>query len=465
MIMRMMAQPNPAAPESGLRWHWVLLAACGCAQWPSAELDAWLPPSGDPSALAADERPSLDDAPLASVEAAQTQTAEAAGGSLWQVQLDSAALVLSSLSAAPGAVFAAGTVASESATDASDASLSAFSSEDGTELWTRVLGSTAADAASASASGGDRVLIAGRSAGALAGPAQGFGDAFVAAYSHAGELLWTHQLGSPEPDAALAVSVDASGAVLVAGETRGMLAGARTGNDRDAFLAKLGPDGALLYTRQLGSGPGLDEIATGVATDASGDVLLAGYTFGAVSGAGNGSADAFLARYSGAGELLWAAQLGGAGYDAAEAVAVDGMGAAYVTGQIGGSLTRGVVFGGRPFLAKYSPLGEPLWTLELEDAEMGAGSSVVVDGSDQPWIAGRTSASFAAANQGGFDSFVARFSAEGSRLSAVQPGVADSDRAAGLALDGERLLLLSRATQSGDAPFDYALLSAIATQP
>lgn len=452
------------------RWPWMLFGGCGCLQWPSLEHERWLAAAAEPPAFAAaSDFGEPDGASLASTSAAQSQDeAPASDGVVWQTRLGSAQTPLAgaSLSASDGLVFVAGAVAATTS-DGQDASLTAFSSSNGSELWTHQLGSSESDAANASASRGDRVLIAGSTYGALGGPARGFGDAFAAAYSTAGDLLWTRQLGGPDPDAALGVSLDPSGGALVVGETRSILDGTRRGNDRDAFLARLTPDGELVYTRQLGSSPGIDELATSVATDANGDVVLAGYTFGSVQGEGKGSADAFLARYSGAGDLLWTAQLGGADYDAAEAVAVEDGGAVYVAGQTGGSVAGGpgVVFGGRPLLAKYSASGELIWSVELDDAEMGAASAVVVDARGDVWISGRTAASFAAPNQGGFDTFVARFSVDGTRLSALQPGVSDNDRAAGLALDGERLLLLSRATQSGDVVFEYALLSALQAEP
>jgi hypothetical protein len=453
-----------------LRWPWLSLAVCGCMQWPLPDHEDWLAMAEPPAFATASDFGEPDGESLASTSAAQSQDGAAdtaSDGVAWRTRLGDAEApqVAASLSATGGVVFVAGAVSPVSS-GASDALLTAISSSDGSVLWTHQLGSSEPDAANGSASRGDRVVIAGQTGGSLGGPAQGFGDAFVAAYSIAGEPLWTQQLGGPNPDAAFGVSLDSNGAALVVGETRSALDGARRGSDRDAFLAKVGPDGELVYARQLGSSLGVDEVATSVATDANGDVVLAGHTFGSVQGESKGSADILVARYSSAGELLWTAQLGSEGYDAAEAIAVDAGGAVYVAGQTGGSIVGGpgVVFGGRPLLAKLSATGAPLWSVELEDAEMGAASAIVVDAQGDVWLSGRTAASFAAPNHGAFDSFVARFSSDGARTSALQPGVADNDRAVGIALDGERLLLLSRATQSGEVAFDYALLTALAAE-
>ena len=452
------------------RWPWaLLLAASGCIQWPSTELEGSQPAAGERGSVEAPAIAGGARAPLASAEAAQSQsTAGSTGTWAWHAELSSerAPLIAAGLSASGGLAFVASTASvglDGSSSSAGDAQLAAYASADGAPLWALQLGSAEADAASGVAAAGERVVLAGRTAGSLGAPQQGFGDAFVAAYSDVGEQLWIRQLGSSQPDAALGVSLDASGAVVVAGDTRGALEGVHEGADRDAFLAKLGPDGELIFTRQLGSQVGYDDVAVSVATDVGGDVVIAGHTFGGMQGGGNGSADAFVARYSGDGALLWTAQLGGGDYDTAEAVSVGATGDVYVAGQTGGFLAGGpgVVVGSRPLLAKYSQTGELLWTTELEDAEMGSASAVGIDATGEVWIAGHTSASLAGPNQGTYDTFLARFSPEGERLSVLQVGSSDADRAVGLGLDGDRLLLLSKTTRGGDAAFDGALLSGL----
>src|SRR5690348_10232645 len=72
----------------------------------------------------------------------------------------------------------------------------------------------------------------------------------------------------------------------------------------------------------------------------------------------------------------------------------------------------GVVIPGQPFVAKYSPAGEQLWLAALEEGAIGSVSGVASDGRDAV-IVGYTSADWGAQNQGSFDSFVARVSAEG----------------------------------------------------
>jgi len=86
----------------------------------------------------------------------------------------------------------------------------------------------------------------------------------------------------------------------------------------------------------------------GIATDAQGNVYVAGKFYGtATFGDTNspiasfGDSDAFLAKYSSQGQLQWAKKFGGTGYDAANAVAVDTNGNIYVAGRFGGPAAFG----------------------------------------------------------------------------------------------------------------------------
>jgi hypothetical protein len=409
-------------------------------------------------------------APLSN-EAAQALVLEdATQGTLdWQRSLGEAGLSVTSAGAASDASGNAfltgrtsGALEGQSQGD-SDAFVAAYTAE-GTASWTRQLGTPEADAAAGITTddAGD-VLVAGSTSGALAGEPQGFGDAFVAKYSADGASLWTSQLGSNAPDAATSVSTAPGGVSFVVGFTRGALAGQRsTTTDADAFVASHSAEGELLYIRQLASAPGYDDFAQGVSAAADGAVFVAGRTFGALDGDAFGSADAFLAKYSTDGTLLWVRQFGTEDFDAAEGVSADGDGNVYVSGQAGGFLAGGpgTVVGSHPFLAKYGSDGELLWERQLDTATMGAATSVASDTQGSVYIAGYTSAAFGGPNLGGHDAFLVRFSDTGEPLWATQPGVADTDRASGVSTDGQGHVLLSQhGTSTEGERFDYTLLT------
>ena len=86
----------------------------------------------------------------------------------------------------------------------------------------------------------------------------------------------------------------------------------------------------LLWVRQLGTEH--SDIAHGVATDAAGNVYVTGDTWGSLGGANLGHEDAWAAKYDAAGRLLWKRQLGTEVYDAASGVATDAAGNVYLTG-------------------------------------------------------------------------------------------------------------------------------------
>ncbi|MBA3891742.1 MAG: Ig-like domain-containing protein [Gemmatimonadaceae bacterium] len=84
------------------------------------------------------------------------------------------------------------------------------------------------------------VYLVGTTDGTLGASYAGGNDAFVRAYSDSGHELWTHQFGTPQHDAALAVAVDASGDVFVAGQTLGTLVPPGPSGGA-GFLRKLAP--------------------------------------------------------------------------------------------------------------------------------------------------------------------------------------------------------------------------------
>src|SRR5690606_24792932 len=90
-----------------------------------------------------------------------------------------------------------------------------------------------------------------------------------------------------------------------------------------------------LWAQRYG-GAGGDEAAA-LAIAPGGDIVIAGQLSGTVSVGPEsltsmGASDAFVARLSPAGQVLWARSLGGAGVDLATAVAVDPDGTTIVLG-------------------------------------------------------------------------------------------------------------------------------------
>src|SRR5262249_28652711 len=107
---------------------------------------------------------------------------------------------------------------------------------------------------------------------------------------------------------------------------------------RDAFVLKLNALGnALTFSTYLG-GAGAEN-GNAIALDAQGNAYVAGDTTSSdfptrtpFQTSNNGRQDAFVAKISSSGVLLYGTYLGGSGDDRAAGVAVDASGSAYVTG-------------------------------------------------------------------------------------------------------------------------------------
>ena len=326
---------------------------------------------------------------------------------------------------------------------------------------TRQLGTPTADTGNAVATdGAGNAYVAGKTRGDLDGlgvgdPAVGGSDLVLLRFATNGTLQWSRQLGTPEDDEAFAVAVDGVGNVYVAGSTGGDLDGLGVGDSligaTDFFLAKFGPTGNLLFTRQLGT-LAADE-ARGVAVDGLGNIYVSGTTAGDLDGPGIGSdplvgaTDFFLAKFGPAGNLLRTRQLGTLADDRSFAVVVDGVGDVYVAGSTDGDLdgpdiiSDPLVGGTDFFLAKFAPSGNLLFTRQFGTLATDEARGVAVDGVGTVYVTGSTGGDLDGPGigdplVGGSDFFLATFDPSGSLLFTRQFGTLVDDRAFTVAIDG-----------------------------
>ena len=146
-------------------------------------------------------------------------------------------------------------------------------------------------------------------------------DAYIAKYDHNGYSQWTTFLTGSDNDHCLDVSIDSSGNIYVCGETRSYNLGGFSGHhgSADAFVAKLdGATGATTWLTYLG-GSGF-EAANAIALNSSGELFVAGYTTStdfssALSNAPDGN-NGFVAKINCTdGSVAWADYFGGSGTD------------------------------------------------------------------------------------------------------------------------------------------------------
>lgn len=183
----------------------------------------------------------------------------------------------------------------------------------------------------------------------------GESQAFLARFDSSGQLLpqnsWT--FGGNQADVATAIALDVSGSnVYVVGQTSSTdfrttdsVLQTSSRGETDAFVIRFSqtPSGSGVVFSTLYGGNG-DDCAQGVAVDAAGNIYVAGYTASSdlplapanstLQGSNNGKYDAFVAKLNSSGRsLVYSTYLGGDDIDAANAIALDSQGNAYVTGE------------------------------------------------------------------------------------------------------------------------------------
>jgi hypothetical protein len=182
------------------------------------------------------------------------------------------------------------------------------------------------------------------------------------------------------------------------------------GSGADAFVAKLSPSGsALVYSTYLG-GNGNDE-SYDIAVDGSGNAYVTGLTLSSnfptagplQPASGGGMGDAFVAKLNPSGSaLVYSTYVGGGGTDRGNAIAVDGLGNAYVTGSTGSSdfptaSPIQAVSGGTQndaFVAMLNVSGSALvYSTFLGGSANDLGSGIAVDGAGTAYVTGQTRAS------------------------------------------------------------------------
>ncbi len=311
----------------------------------------------------------------------------------------------------------------------------------------------------------------------------GGGDGFIAQISTDGDSVnYATYLGGNDFDVITGIDVDVGGSIHVAGQTSSIdfpLQSALQPVLRgvsDAFVTRLAAGGqSLRYSTYLG-GSDLDG-AQAVEIDAAGRAYVTGFTsslnfptFNPFQERLAGNTDAFVLGLSADGSgFVFATYLGGSDDDTANALVVDNMGTAHVTGR-----TRSADFpvtanafqssnNGRldAFLTSFSSAAPAVTrSTYLGGSGDDEANAISVDSNGDCYLAGSTtSVDFPVANAiqasafGLTDVFVTRFSSGGQTLifSTYLGGTSD-DTALGLSVDAMGNIYLSGETRSTDFP-------------
>jgi len=316
-------------------------------------------------------------------------------------------------------------------------------------------------------------------------------DVFITKINPTGSaLVYSTYLGGYSDDYGNGIALDSSGAAYITGETASVdfplmnpMQGA-SGGYWDAFITKINPAGTnLVYSTYLGGN--VYDTGKGIAVDSSGAAYVAGRTSSAnfpilnpiqatFGGGGVFGGDAFVTKINSSGSaILYSTYLGGGGDDYSRGIAVDGSGAAYVTGRTESmdfplmNPIQGGLVGNYPdaFVTKINNTGSAIvYSTFIGGNGPDEGYGIVVDGSGAAYITGDTrSIDFPLVSpiQGTFrgggiyngDAFVTKINPAGSAYiySTYLGGVAD-DMGAGIALDNTGVAYVAGDTVSSDFP-------------
>jgi hypothetical protein len=167
----------------------------------------------------------------------------------------------------------------------------------------------------------------------------------------------TQQIGTTGNDVGRGIALDSSTNIYITGSTFGDLDGNTSAGLLDVFLAKFDSSGNPLFIQQFGTP--FDDVSYGITVDSSGNVYIAGPTFGDLDGnTSAGLLDIFLTKFDSSGNNFFTQQVGTPFCDIGHGVAVDSSNNAYITGSTAGNLDGNTSSGLLDiFLTKYNPSG------------------------------------------------------------------------------------------------------------
>ena len=303
-----------------------------------------------------------------------------------------------------------------------------------------------------------------------------FGNSFVAKFSALGTRIWgTYYVASIRT-----IYVDISGDIVTTGDASNITSLATpgayqqtNGGNNDGFITKFSAAGNRLWCTYFG-GPDDDE-CWGVATDLSKNILVTGYTY-STSGIATAGAyqtikspadNAFLAKFSSSGAIIWSSYYGGNDGCNGYFVSSDSDGNVIMIGETASSTniaspgafkTSLSADGQDAFIIKFDATGNRLWATYYggDGIDGDHPQGIVTDKNGNIIFAGGTSSANGIATVGAYqpiyggnyDGFMVKFNSAGGRLWGSYFGGAQGDGIGGVALSPNGNIAVAGATIS-----------------
>jgi hypothetical protein len=300
--------------------------------------------------------------------------------------------------------------------------------------WSAVWGSDGAEVARAlvpTSDGG--VVVAGSMEGDFDGHSlAGEADASLTKWNAQGELVWSAQWGTAEREEVWGVALAASGAFYVVGITSGDLDGTNAGME-DAYLTRVSATGTVEWSKQWG-GTGRDW-GLAIAIDATGNLFVAGrigsnavlrkldadgdelwvaswagaggaydvelLASGAIAVTGTANSTGFLAKVDSAGGITWTKTFPATTFVVGVDVGPDGD--LYIAGDTQMELEAGQQVGMADLFVQRRDVGtgDPVWTRQFGTTVVERSEDIAVAADGTIYVVGETIG-------GSFPGFVAK---------------------------------------------------------
>ncbi|MCU0432656.1 MAG: gliding motility-associated C-terminal domain-containing protein [Bacteroidia bacterium] len=328
--------------------------------------------------------------------------------------------------------------------------------------------------------------------GAQSITAAGSQDMFVAKYDATGNLLWVRSGGGPLADAGNGIAADAAGNVIVTGEFSGTAnfgtaSLSSLNGSMDVFTVKYDAAGNVLWAEK-GSSRQTDR-GFGVSTDAAGNIFITGQFSDTITfdlPHNNVSQNAvFVVKYDPAGNEQWFRRIAGGGFNIANGIHTDNSGNVLLTGDFQGTIniylpssspTLSGTYLEHIFLLRFNNSGGLDWSVAASSYSPVTSRSVTSDAAGNYYIAGTFRCTMEQYSQqygnstfrtvGYSDVFVAGYNSTGAWQWSRQLGGQGNDYVGGIDISGASQVALSGSFPSRlHVPVNPANYIAVATSP
>lgn len=357
--------------------------------------------------------------------------------------------------------------------------------QNGSALWVKTMGSTTSAATSfvqLAVDTSGNVFVAGSFSGTTTNLApinnvaslSGTSNGIVVKYSASGTPQWAKVIAGNNTQSLSSISVDGSGNAFVVGSFNGITStldgfNLTSAGNTDGLVIKLnGSNGVVLWSKAVGGTANSDSLLA-VTVDGSGNVLVGGSFYTAITTLGafnfttSGARFAILVKFNGNGDTQWAQHFSTGGSSRVYSIATQSNGDVFAVGNIYGSTTdlgaNNIVGAGQydAWIGKFAASnGAILWTKAIGGSGDDQINSVVIDTSGNVLAGGNFNAAltnvgaFNVTGGGASDGFVIKLGGDGIIQDLEKVGGAGPDYVNAVASENGNILV---GGSSGD-PFN-----------